>query len=119
MISKGVIPKEIYDDVASGMNENRKSFNKLIDAVISGKIENIYISYKDRLTRFGYQYFETLFEKFGTKIIVINSTTEEDFQSELTQDLISIIHHFSMKMYSNRRKILKELQKNLENSDRV
>jgi len=39
---------------------------------------------------------------------------EEDFQTELTEDLISIIHHFSMKMYSNRRKMLKLTQQNLE-----
>ena len=44
------------------------------------------------------------------KIVVLNSTKEEDFQTELTQDLVSIIHHFSMKMYSNRRKLLKDLE---------
>jgi predicted site-specific integrase-resolvase len=37
-------------------------------------------------------------------------TEEKDFQEELTEDLIAIIHHFSMKMYSNRRKALKELE---------
>ena len=44
----------------------------------------------------------------------INLTKEEDFQTELTQDLISIIHHFSMKMYSNRRKELNALKKVLQ-----
>ncbi|MFA7127642.1 MAG: hypothetical protein WC136_00560 [Sphaerochaeta sp.] len=65
------------------------------------------------MVRFGFQYFEKLFKKYGTEIQVLNSSKEEDFQEELTQDLISIIHHFSMKMYSNRRKKLKELEKTL------
>ena len=69
---------------------------------------------KDRLTRFGYGYLENLFKHFGTKIVHINSSSEEDFQQELTEDIISIIHHFSMKMYSNRRKILKTTEDELK-----
>ena len=107
MASNGVICDESYSDIASGMNENRKSFNLLIDSVIKGEISTIYISFKDRLTRFGYAYFERLFLKYNCKIIVVNSTKEDDFQQELLDDVVSIIHHFSMKLYSNRRAILK------------
>lgn len=117
MISNGILVDEVYSDIASGMNENRIGFDNLINDVISYKIDKIYISYKDRLTRFGYQYFEKLFKKYNTEIVVLNSTKEEDFQDELTSDLISIIHHFSMKMYSNRRKLLKELKNNLESNN--
>ena len=110
--SNGYIIDEIYSEIASGMNEDRIEFNKLIDSVINEEIENIYITNKDRLTRFGYKYFENLFDKFGTKIIVLNNTiNQESFEQELSSDLISIIHHFSMKMYSNRRKQLKQVEK--------
>lgn len=108
VISNGRILSSTYSDIASGMNENRKGFNSLIDDVINGKIDTVYISYKDRLTRFGFSYFQSLFEKYGTKIVVVNNL-EANHQEELTQDLISIIHHFSMKMYSSRRKDLKNL----------
>jgi predicted site-specific integrase-resolvase len=53
----------------------------------------------------GFKLMESIFSNFGTKIVVINATKEEDFQQELTTDLISIIHHFSMKLYSNRQKL--------------
>jgi predicted site-specific integrase-resolvase len=72
-----------------------------------------YISYKDRLTRFGFGYIENICAKYKTKIVVVNSTDEKDFQNELTEDLVAIIHHFSMKMYSNRRKELKALKNQL------
>lgn len=111
----GIIINSFYKEIASGMNEERKVFNKLIDDVISGKVVKIFITYKDRLTRFGFSYFEKLFQRFGCEIIVLNATNETTFEQELTQDLISIIHHFSMKMYSNRRNKLKELVKELEN----
>lgn len=113
--SKGIIPDLILSEIASGMNENRAEFNKLVDMVINNEVDTVFITYKDRLTRFGFEYFENLFKKFNTKIVVLNNTiNQESFEKELTGDLVSIIHHFSMKMYSNRRKQLKEIQKQLE-----
>lgn len=116
-ITNGIKISKVYQDIASGMNENRKEFNILINDVISGKIKNIYISFKDRLTRFGFDYFKNLFQKYNVNIIILDELEESNktFQDELTEDLISIIHHFSMKLYSNRRKKLKEIEKILEN----
>lgn len=116
-ISNGYKVDYIFKDIASGMNENRKDLNELIKLVIENKVNKVFISYKDRLTRFGYNYFEYIFKMFGTEIEVVNLTKEEDFQTELTQDLISIIHHFSMKMYSNRRKELNALKKVLQQQE--
>ena len=115
-ITNGIKISKVYQDIASGMNENRKDFNILINDVISGKIKNIYISFKDRLTRFGFDYFKNLFQKYNVNIIILDELEESNktFQDELTEDLISIIHHFSMKLYSNRRKKLKEIEKILE-----
>lgn len=101
-------------DIASGMNENRTGFNELLDLIISYKINIVFITFKDRLTRFGFDYLQKWFSLYNTKIIVINDDSVNNFDQELTQDLISIIHHFSMKMYSNRRKMLKKVMKDLE-----
>lgn len=116
-ITNGIKISKVYQDIASGMNENRKDFNILINDVISGKIKNIYISFKDRLTRFGFDYFKNLFQKYNVNIIILDELEESNktFQDELTEDLILIIHNFSMKLYSNRRKKLKEIEKILEN----
>ena len=115
-ITNGIKISKVYQDIASGMNENRKDFNILINDVISGKIKNIYISFKDRLTRFGFDYFKNLFQKYNVNIIILDELEESNktFQDELTEDLISIIHHFSMKLYSNRREKFKNIKKILE-----
>lgn len=55
-----------------------------------------------------------MLKQFGVEIVVVNATKEEDFQTELTQDLVSVIHHFSMKLYSNRRKTLKDLASEIQ-----
>ena len=116
-ISNGFKIDKVLKQIASGMNQNRSQFNQLINLVVNRKVNKIFISFKDRLTRFGYNYFQYLFRLFGVQIEVVNLTKEEDFQSELTQDLISIIHHFSMKMYSNRRKQLNTLKKALQSEN--
>ena len=114
--SNGIIIDEIFTEIASGINEDREEFNKIIDLVINKEIDKIYITFEDRLTRFGFKYFENLFDKFDTQIVVLNNKiNNESFEEELSNDLISIIHHFSMKMYSNRRKKLKEASKLIEN----
>lgn len=115
-ISNGIEISNIYSDIASGMNENRKEFNIMLDEILNGNINNVYIAFKDRLTRFGFDYFKQIFEKFNTKIIVVDNfeNSSQTFQDELTNDLISIIHHYSMKLYSNRRKRFKEIEKLLK-----
>ena len=116
-VKNGFKVHEIYSDIASGMNEERKNFNRLIDEIQQGNICRVFISFKDRLTRFGFSYFEKMFARFGCTIEVLNSTDEKTYEQELTEDLISIIHHFSMKMYSNRRKKLKEAEKILKDEN--
>ena len=113
--ANGIILDKIYTEVASGMNENREELNKIIKLVLDKKIDKIFVTYKDRLIRFGFDYFKNIFELNGTEIIVLNNPIdEEEGEKEIIQDLISIIHHFSIKMYSNRRKQLNEFKKNLE-----
>ena len=113
MLSNGIICDEIFKDIASGMNEQRKGLQDLICDITKNKIDTVYITFKDRLSRFGFGYLEYLFGIYGTKIVVLDSNeeTNKNFQLELSNDLISIIHHFSMKIYSNRRKRLKEIEK--------
>ena len=118
-ISKGMNPIYVFSDIASGMNENRKGLNELIDRIIEGKISKVIISHKDRLSRFGYGYLENLFNRFGAEIETVNleDDKEKSFQDELTEDLIFIIHHFSMKLYGNRRNKCKEIEIILEKNN--
>ena len=120
-ISNGIKIDKVYQDIASGMNENRKDFNLLLDDVISNKVNKVFISFKDRLTRFGFDYIKNIFSKYNVEIVILDELeeTNKNFQDELTQDLISIIHHFSMKLYSNRRKKFKEIEKMISDQNEL
>lgn len=118
-LNTGIKPDNIFSEIASGMNDTRKEYNKLIDLVLTGQVERVYITFKDRLTRFGFEHIQLLFQRFNTEIIVIDEfeDSNKDFQQELTEDLISIIQHFSMKLYSNRRKKLKQIKEIIEDKE--
>ena len=113
---KGITIDKEYSDIKSGMNFKRDQFKELIQEIVKGNIELIVIENKDRLCRFGFDLFNEFFKYFKTKIIVVNELSEKNFEQELTEDLISIIHYFSMKSYSHRRK-LNKIKKELENDN--
>ena len=116
MIYNGYIVDQVFKDIASGMNEDRLDFNKLINMVLENKISNIFISTKDRLSRFGYEYLKNIFNKYNCNIVILDNSDTKTYENELTDDLLTIIHHFSMKYYSKRRILLKNIKKSLENS---
>lgn len=96
--AKGIIVNQCIEDFGSGLNYNRKKWNKLLDDVIGNKIKTILITNKDRFIRFGYDWFEKFCEKFNTKIIIVNNETLSP-NEELVQDIISILHVFSCRLY--------------------
>ena len=118
--SNGHIVKDeyVFSDIASGMNENRSSLNKLLSKIKDGEISKIFITNRDRLTRFGFGYFKEICSLYDVEIIEINETEDKTFEEELSEDLIAIIHHFSMKFYGKRKKLLNSLKENLLSEDK-
>ena len=93
----------ILKEVGSGLNDSRKKLEQMLAMVSAGEVRNVYVTYKDRLTRFGYHYLETMFNACGTKIIVMKDREEEkSVQEELVEDMMSLIACFSGKLYGMR-----------------
>ena len=100
----------VKTDIASGLNEHRKSLLSLIDMVQKGEVSRIFVLYKDRLTRFGYHYLKKICDFHGVSIIVVSDEVDNKNQSEeLAEDIIALIHSFSGKLYGLRHKIKKEI----------
>jgi predicted site-specific integrase-resolvase len=93
---------EIVSDIGSGINYSRKNFLKLIDRVIRGDIEEIVVSHKDRLCRFGFELIEHICRTNETKLVVL---FEEDITQEedIARDIISIVTVYSAKINGKRR----------------
>jgi predicted site-specific integrase-resolvase len=99
-----IIINKNYSDIHSGIDLDRNNFNELLDDVIKYKIKNVYITFKDRLTRLSFKTLESLFKKYQTNIIEINNTHTSSNDYEIFEELMNLMHIFSTTMYSNRRK---------------
>ena len=112
-LAKGVlVPADnIFSDIGSGMNENRKGLQILLQKVNNDEIDVIYITHKDRLTRFGFQYLEMICSMHDTKIVCLDAEQDKTFEQELSDDLIAIIHYFSMRFYGKRKNVIENLAK--------
>ena len=112
--SRGIILDETLKDLGSGMNFKRKNFLKIIDMILNQEIKYLIITYEDRLTRFGFSLIDYISKKCNVEILVINSKTTSP-EEELVEDLMTIIHVFSSRLYglrSNKRKIKEVITSN-------
>lgn len=107
--ARGEILDEIFEDVGSGLNYTRPKWNELLQAVMRDEIDKIYITYKDRFVRFGFEWFENLCQQHGTKIVILNNETTSP-EKELVEDLTSIVDEFSCRIngLSKYKKALKD-----------
>ena len=97
----------ILSDVSSGLDFDRDNFSFLFDEIINNRVDCVFITYKDRLTRHSFSMLESVFEKFGTKIIVVHNSEHKDSHQELFDDIVTLMHSYSTKVYSRRSKSLK------------
>ena len=103
--SNGYVISGIYSDIASGINfEKRNDFFRMLDDIIDNKVERVIITYKDRLSRIGFDLFSHLFKKYNCEIIVISEIGSEKLDSqEIFEEIVSLLHCYSMKLYSKRK----------------
>ncbi|RKZ42401.1 MAG: IS607 family transposase [Candidatus Parabeggiatoa sp. nov. 3] len=104
-LAQGIKIDQVFKEIASGINfEKRKQFFSLLDLVLQGQVKTVFISYKDRLSRVGFSLFKHLFQNFGTEIVVTNGHNNDKLDNEeIINEIITLIHCFSMKHYSKRR----------------
>lgn len=105
MSANGITVDDVFADVSSGMNLDRKNFKVMLDEVLEHKIDTIYVTYKDRFTRVSFEMISKLIEANGTRIVVISDIDNpKTNEQEFLEEVVTLIHSFSMKMYSRRRK---------------
>ncbi len=104
-------------EIGGGLNFERKRFLKLVDAILAGEVKRVVIAHQDRLVRFGFALLKHVCEQKQTELVVMNTETLSPEQ-ELVQDLITITHCFSSRLYGLRN-YRKALEKALRDENRA
>ena len=108
----GYVLNGVYQNIASGISfEKRKEFFDLLDEVLAGKVKRVIITYKDRLSRVGFELFSYLFAKHGCELVVMSELGSTDLDSEeVFDDVVHLLESYSLDLYSKRKnKLIKEL----------
>lgn len=92
----------VITEIGSGMDMNRPKFMSLVTGMIDGSIGTIIVAHKDRLMRFGFGLFKNIADTYGCDII-ITDTDKLSPESEMVEDLMSVIHTYSRRLYGLRR----------------
>ena len=100
--ARGYAVAQWMQDIGSGLNYKRKQFNELMEKVERGEVSRIVIAHKDRLVRFGFEWFERFCKNHGTKVIAMNNESLSP-EEEMTRDMLSIVHCFSSRLYGLRK----------------
>jgi predicted site-specific integrase-resolvase len=94
----------IVEDIGSGINFNRKGLRKIIKWAIEGKVKEVVVAYKDRLTRFGFDLIEDLIREYSEgRVKIINKEEEVELELELAKDVLQIMNVFTAKMNGLRK----------------
>lgn len=103
-----------FQDIASGLNESRRGFMKVIEVAIKGEADLILVTYQDRLTRFGFKILQRLLAGHGVEVRPLLNTLDKDAKQELIEDLMSIITSFAGRVYGFRSHKIKRAKEVLK-----
>lgn len=101
-LGSGVVIDEWVSEIDSGLNFKRKHFLNLMEQIENNEISHLYIAHKDRLCRFGFDYFFEFAKRHNCQIIVVNQESLSP-QQEMVEDMLAIIHSFSSRLYGLRK----------------
>lgn len=94
---------KIYRDIGSGMNEERKNFQKMLQDLPIYRPYAIISTYSDRLARFGIRVIQSYCHAFSSKLIHINMKKKKSVEEGLVEDMIALVTSFAGKLHRRRR----------------
>jgi predicted site-specific integrase-resolvase len=96
--ARGYQMAKVIKELGSGINDARP---KLLELLADQSVGLIVVEHKDRLTRFGFRYLDTLLTTQGRAIEVVNQA--ENGTEDSLADLTAIVYSFCARLYGQRR----------------
>jgi putative resolvase len=102
-------PTLVLSDIGSGLKATRRQLQRLLRLVREDQVSEIVVTFPDRLTRFGQEYLDVLFDSFGVTLTVLEPSEDQTAEQELTDDMIALLASFSGRLYGLRSHKQQEL----------
>jgi putative resolvase len=107
--ARGIAGVEFIEEIGGGLNFKRPQFLQVIDRLLNREITTLILAHQDRLARFGCDLLWYLCKRYDCEVLLLNNEQLSPEQ-EMVQDLMTITHSFSARVYGlrNYRKALKQ-----------
>jgi len=89
-------------DMASGLKEDRRGLRKLVEMAKRREVDAVVVAYRDRLTRFGFEYLKELFRAYGAEVYVAFQEESKDYVQELVEDFVELVTSLAARIYGMR-----------------
>jgi len=93
---------ELFKDIGSGLNDNRKAFKKMLRRVSEPDVVRVVVEYKDRLCRYGFSVFQEYCLGLGVDVVILQEAESREFEQEFAEDVVALIASFSARLYGRR-----------------
>lgn len=93
---------QVFEEVGSGMSDERPKLKRLFKFVESGQIDRVIVEHRDRLCRFMFQFLVDYFASHGVQIEWVDEVLGKSYEEELVEDILSLMSSFSAKIYGKR-----------------
>jgi putative resolvase len=100
----------VLSDVASGLNENRRNFIKMIEMLHAEEIDTIWVTTPDRLCRYGVGILQTLARLTGTNIRAIHTLEQRSNAEQVAQDMLAVVNVFIARHNGKRAQLKRRLR---------
>lgn len=97
-MAKGWQVSQIVKECGRGVNDQRPKFLALL---ADTSVTHIVVEHKDRASRFGIAYIQTLLHTQNRELIVVNEA--DNGEDDLMGDFVAIITSFTARLYGRRR----------------
>ncbi len=111
--ARGYRVVDVVTDVASGLNEKRSGLQKLLDMAVKHEIDVVVVEFRDRLTRFGFEYLARFFESHGVRVEVVEES-EKGYMDELVEDFVALVTSFAARIYGKRSQKFRKIKNTIE-----
>ena len=111
LLRSNFIDYELVTDCGSGINWKRQGLKTILEWAMSGALEKVVVTHRDRLCRFAFELLQFIFERCKVELVVLNEeTSSPTTEQELADDILSIIQVYACRKMGKRRYKSKKIE---------
>lgn len=101
-VARGLANVEFLEEIGGALDVGRRGLLDLTDAIARREVVVLVLAHRDRLLRFGFEWFEHFAAAHGCELLVLNQERLSP-EAEMIQDLARVVQDFARRLHGLQR----------------